>query len=109
MELLTSSCPPKELTCTLLADGPYALCELGEHSDTLHAHHIWDDDTAIWLMWDSGEHNFVRMPSCEVLSPDDDECVCYFHQNHPGSHSWALTDPVRDALRTEVEREAGDD
>lgn len=107
VELLTSSHPPKDLVRTLLVDGPYALCELGEHRDSLHAHHIWDDGTPIWLMWDSDEHTFVRMPSCEVLSPDDDEYVCYFHQKRPGGHSWAVTDPVRDRLRAPHRGELG--
>ncbi|MEU0841660.1 hypothetical protein ABZ370_19620 [Streptomyces sp. NPDC005962] len=107
VELLTSSDPPADPLCDLLADGPYVLCELGENHAGRHTDHLhFEHDLSLWIMWDDSGHQFVRMLSCEALSPSDED-ACYFHQHHSSAHSWAVTDPARQALDEGLEGRYG--
>ncbi|MDJ1644509.1 hypothetical protein [Streptomyces pakalii] len=103
-----------------LADRPYVLCELGEHDeDTEHAAHLWTAETEppqhLWFRWtESGSglrvhHRFVILPGCPARFINIDEGYrqwCGFPDEHPGDHSFRITDPLRDALAERARLEA---
>ncbi|MGW5445427.1 hypothetical protein [Streptomyces asiaticus] len=84
---------------------PDALCELGENHADHHASYLWDDgEITVWFLWgDDGYQKFIVVPWCGVPDHADEE-VCTLYRDHPSDHSWAVTDPLREAEREEMER-----
>ncbi|MFD5031300.1 hypothetical protein ACFVWX_31885 [Streptomyces sp. NPDC058220] len=103
LELLMSGNPPAEL---MEAVATHAVCELGEGHGGEHADHVWDEDErggAMWFLWTDSAHRFAVLRWCETLAADPDE-ACTVFAEHPSAHSWAVVDPVREALWADVER-----
>ncbi|WP_050491177.1 hypothetical protein [Streptomyces sp. NRRL WC-3540] len=70
----------------LLEDKPYVLCELGEHDETAeHASRLWTAETeppaSLWFL-------------------------CGLYEDHPGNHSFHITDPLRDAHHAHIRHNA---
>ncbi|MDW6062916.1 hypothetical protein SAZ11_39055 [Streptomyces sp. FXJ1.4098] len=107
-ELLAAGHQPVEQFRTYTGACLYVWCELGEHSDGKHADLISEEDVNgeyLWFLWDdNGGHRFEYLPACVADAPDGDD-VCHFFRQHPGDHSWKVTDPVMDAMRSEVKRQ----
>lgn len=78
-------------------------CELGALPDHEHAGLVGDCDSdqtvALWLTWTEDGHQVVWLPWCQEDQPSTDDACGLFH-SHPSGHSWQVTDPTRDALRT---------
>ncbi|MEV3892033.1 hypothetical protein OHA57_08030 [Streptomyces anulatus] len=102
-----------------LAEKDYLLCELGEHNnDTEHAAHMWTAETEppcnLWFLWTvSGphriHHRFATLPMCPAKLTDVHEGYrqwCGLFDGHPHSHSFHVTDPLREALAERARREA---
>ncbi|BAU83095.1 hypothetical protein SLA_2162 [Streptomyces laurentii] len=82
----------------------HATCELGETHDGDHAEFLWFTEksfAATWLRWsDADTHTIVTLPCCTALTTTGDGCGLY--ADHPSDHSWAVTDPTREALRADL-------
>lgn len=102
-----------------LAEKPYLLCELGEHTDdTEHAAHLWTAETEpprdLWFLWTvSGAHRiyhrFATLTMCPAKFTDVDEGYrqwCGLFDGHPHAHSFHVTDPLREALAERARHEA---
>lgn len=78
----------------------YPTCELAEDHDGEHAEFLWDDDAtgdAVWLRWGPHGARFVPLPWCETLQSEYGD-ACTLFRGHPAAHSWAYTDPTREAV-----------
>ncbi|MFF2325813.1 MULTISPECIES: hypothetical protein [unclassified Streptomyces] len=93
----------------------FVLCELGEHDDgTEHAGQLWSAEAPaeqdLWLFWtDAGTENrayrFAELSACPAVINNrsvHDAHACMLFVQHPGAHSWEVTDPLGDLLNAQV-------
>ena len=79
-------------------------CVLGEHQGGEHAGPIGDqDDTpqTLWLLWTQTGYRLEWRASCGAESGSS---TCWFHRNPSNSHAWQVAGPVREAIRTLLNR-----
>ncbi|MER5889942.1 hypothetical protein ABT160_39465 [Streptomyces sp. NPDC001941] len=84
-------------------------CELGAwHPFVDHAAHVWDwdavTDPALWLRWPvaGGGSRCEALGWCGAARDGADDDACILFDEHPPEHSWAVSDPLEDALRRRV-------
>ncbi|MFF2328218.1 MULTISPECIES: hypothetical protein [unclassified Streptomyces] len=93
----------------------FVLCELGEHDDgTEHAAQLWSAETPaerdLWLFWtDAGAqectYRFAELSACPAVINSQsvhDAHACMLFVQHPGAHSWEVTDPLGDLLNEQA-------
>ncbi|WP_306340388.1 hypothetical protein [Streptomyces sp. AS13] len=103
-----------------LADMAFVLCELGEHTDeTEHAAHLWTAEAqpppGLWFLWTGNDgglrvhHRFATLTMCPARLHDlreDSRRWCGLFEDHPGRHSFDVSDPLRELLHERIRREA---
>lgn len=59
----------------------------------------------VWACWDSGQQPaaLLGFPDCSVPDPRDRDEACVLFNGHTGAHSWGLSDPDEDELRTRLD------
>ncbi len=85
----------------------YPSCELGEKHGGEHAEFCWEEDARggeVWFCWSALGGRFVLLPWCGVTGGKHDD-ACTLFRDHPAAHSWAITDPTREALWQDLERQ----
>lgn len=57
----------------------------------------------VWACWSDGQQpsGVVTLPDCAATNVHLDE-ACVLFDEHPGSHSWALSDTDKDTLRARL-------
>ncbi|MFF8554071.1 hypothetical protein ACF058_14670 [Streptomyces sp. NPDC015501] len=104
----------------LLGGKPYVLCELGEHGELgEHAARLWTAETeppvSLWFLWTDStgghrvHHRFTALPLCPVRIHHVKENYrqwCGLYDDHPGNHSFHVTDPLRDAHHAQIRSDA---
>ncbi|MFI1805340.1 hypothetical protein ACH415_17225 [Streptomyces californicus] len=104
----------------LLDDKPYVLCELGEHDETTeHAARLWTAETeppaSLWFLWTTSagghrvHHRLVLLALCPYRIHrlrENYRQWCGLYEDHPGNHSFHITDPLRDAHHAHIRHNA---
>lgn len=58
----------------------------------------------VWACWSDSRQpsGVLALADCCVTDPAAPDEVCLLFTQHPGAHSWALSDPEDDALRAQL-------
>lgn len=58
----------------------------------------------VWACWSDGHQpsGLLTLSDCTTRNPVDADEACLLFNQHPGGHSWALSDPDEDALRARL-------
>ncbi|MGW8374246.1 hypothetical protein [Streptomyces sp. ODS28] len=85
------------LRCTLEAHAQGEHYSLARSLPTSHP-------AEVWACWADGQQpsGVITLPDCPAINPAHGDEACLLFNEHPGAHSWALTDPEDDALRAHL-------
>ncbi|WP_188281633.1 hypothetical protein [Streptomyces sp. CBMA29] len=87
-------------------------CTLESHDSGDHHAFVMELDGpesgSLWTRWIRGHHPTAvfALPDCQAVGPAPDSVPCCEYADHPGAHTWQVTDPWRvpiDTCRDSVE------